>query len=130
VQDFGCETSLLQVCLQLQRAAGISGNDNVRFYVQQAIQFASAESIGHFGLSEVVGTGGAAAEFGFRDVLQCDSGNHLQQIARLLANFLSVLQVAGILYGDDGVDVTGGANGSQLHEEFVDIHDFCGEFRG
>ncbi|GDX93503.1 hypothetical protein LBMAG46_35120 [Planctomycetia bacterium] len=48
----------------------------------------------------------------------------------MLANFLGVLEVAGILHGNECIDASCWADGSQFHEEFVDIHDFRGEVGG
>ena len=55
-------------------------------------------------MRDVVNAGGAAADVGMRKLDEFEAGDLFQEIARSVADFLSVEQVAGILVGDAEIE--------------------------
>ena len=85
--------------LELQDAAGIARSDDVGSELRNQLGFAIAKGLGGVGLHEVVDPRGAAADGGLGNFGEFEPGNAGEQSARLVANALRVLQVAGVVKG-------------------------------
>ena len=108
-------------------AAGVAGGDKVGAGGFDIGPFTIEELAGHLGLEEVVGSGGTAAHFGLGEFGEGDSGDGLDEVAGLLADFLAVGEVAGVVVGDGDVGEAGG--GFELFEEAV-LEEKFGEVEG
>jgi len=114
----------------LEDAAGIAGGDDVCGESGDVVGLASAELCGGFGLYEVVNSGGAAADGGFGNFDEYETGNLGEERARLLGDALRVLEMAGIVEGDArGKRMARGAR-RKLGQEFGNVAAFCGESFG
>ena len=100
VHDGQRASDLRERGLELEEAAGIAGDDDVRMEIDDEAGFAFAELSGGFRLNEIVNSSGAAADGAFGNFEEFDAGNGGEQLAGLGANALSVLQMAGIVEGD------------------------------
>lgn len=89
-----------QVEVKLGRAAGISRRDCVSAGTQQVACLACAEVGGRLRVEQVVDARGAAANLGFgANLQQLYAGDRPQQLAWLIANALSVGEMAGVVIG-------------------------------
>ena len=96
--DYRCLVMLVRERgLELEDAAGISCGDDVGFQLSNEVRFAIAERFGSVGLHEIVDSCGAAADGGFRNLGELETGNAREQSARLRTHALRVLQMAGIV---------------------------------
>lgn len=83
--------------LQLEDAAGITGGNDIGSEMGNEFGFAIAKGLRCVGLHEVVDSCGTAADGGFGDFGEFESGDARKQSARLGTHALSVLQMAGIV---------------------------------
>jgi hypothetical protein len=84
----------------LQRAARVSGRDDVGFKRRDVARLPLAELRSRFRLDEIVDAGAAAADLRFRRAEKLDAGNRLQQLARLTADALRVRKVTRVVIDD------------------------------
>ena len=84
----------------LQRAARISGNQQVSTGRLDSTGFAAAELGGSRWLDEVVDPGRAAASAGVGDIGEDEAGNAAQQGPGLGGDALRVGQMTGVVVGD------------------------------
>ncbi len=89
---------------ELEHAAGVGGNDDFGFDRRDVFHFVVEQFERGFGLRDVVDAGGAAANVGVRQFDEFEAGNLFQEIARGVANLLSVEQVARILICDAQIE--------------------------
>jgi len=85
--------------LELQDAAGIARSDDVDSEMGNQFGFAIAKGLGGVGLHEIVDARGATADGGFGNFGEFQPGDAGEQSARLRANALRVLQMAGVVKG-------------------------------
>ena len=112
---------------ELKEAARVSGDDDFGFHTGDVLHFVVEQLERGFGLRDVVDAGGAATNVGMGKLDEFEARNLFQEIARSVANFLPVEQVAGILIGDPEIERLeraqrrGESEGSEI---FGDIPDF------
>lgn len=85
--------------LKLEDATGIASGNDVGSEMPNELGFAIAEGLGGVGLNEIVDAGRPAANCGFGNFGELESGNAREQSTRLRAHSLRMLQVAGIVKG-------------------------------
>ena len=107
--------------LELQQAAGVAGHNHVRVQRGDVARFPVAELRRGFRLHQVVDSRGAAADRGFGDFQQLELRDAFQQGARLRANALRVLQVAGIVVGHPQAQRVASGARLELGQEFGDV---------
>ena len=90
----------LEVGLDLGETADIASGDEVGVGGEDVLGFLFAEGVGDFGLVDVVGAGGAAAEVGVGYLGEGGARDHFEQIAGLGGDALGVGEVAGVVVGD------------------------------
>ena len=113
---------------QLQEAAGIGGGDNRGARGLGVLHFFRQQFERRFGLSDVVDSGGAAADFRAGQFHKLESGDGVQKRARGFADLLTVEKVAGILIGDAQWKRFQLCGEAERGEKFGHVADFCGEF--
>lgn len=86
--------------LELEQAAGIAGDDDIGIERSDERGFAIAEGVCGGGLDEIVNSRGAATDGGLRNFEKLEAGDSGEKLARLRADTLSVLQMAGIVERD------------------------------
>ena len=83
--------------LKLEDAAGISGGDDVGSERRNELGFAIAKRLSGVRLNQVVDSSGTAADGGFGNLDELEAGDSREQIARLRAHSLRMLQMAGFV---------------------------------
>src|SRR5208282_6523724 len=79
---------------------------------------------------DVVDARGTAADVRVRQFHEFNAGNGAQQLARSLADFLAVQEVAGVLIGDAQAGFLERSDEAKSGEKFGDIAHFGGEDDG
>lgn len=118
--------------LELEETAGIAGGNSVGSWGEGGDEsgFSSAKLGGSFRLHQIVNASGAATDGRFGNFKQAEARDLGEELARLGANALRILEMAGIVKGDASVDgMAPGARG-KFGEEFGDVFAFCGEALG
>ena len=85
--------------LELEKAAGVAGGDDIGVERSDELGFAIAEGVGGVGLDQIVESGGATADGVFWDFSEFELGNICQQLAGLRADALCMLKMTGIVEG-------------------------------
>src|SRR5579885_3441900 len=81
----------------LHHTTGVSGSHDLSAGIFYIAHFAFQQLPGHLLISNVVGTGAATAPIGLFQVYQLQTGDTLEQRARLALDFLTVRQMAGVM---------------------------------
>jgi hypothetical protein len=116
--------------LELENAAGIAGGDYIGVKSGDEVCFAIAEFAGGVGLDEIIDARGAAADRRFGNFKEFEAGDLGEQLARLRADALGVLEMAGIVEGDTSAQgFTFGARW-KFGKDFGDVAAFGGETAG
>ena len=79
-----------KMLLDLERAAGVGGSQQVGPDLEHILGFASADLVGALRFDQVVDTGAAAALFSIGNLDELDPRDAPEQLARLGAHALSV----------------------------------------
>ena len=101
--------------MQLQQAAGIGGEHGLRAGCSRFSTLRSPSCFAVSGCEQVVDAGRAAAERASGISATSSPGMPAQQVARLLAHTLRVLQMAGIVIGDAQLERMAWRSGSSSH---------------
>jgi len=116
--------------LELQDTAGVAGDHHVGREIGDEHGFTFAKLGGGLRLNEIVDARRATADGSFGNFEKLDARDLGEELARLPANALRVLQVAGVVKGDaSGKGMARGAGG-QYGKKFADVAAFCGETFG
>ena len=89
---------------ELQEATGVGGSDDGGQGGGGILHFVGQQFERCVGLRDIVDSRGAAADFGVRQFHKFEVGDGAQELARGVAYFLSVQEVAGVLIGDTDGD--------------------------
>jgi len=100
VHDFLSAVDALDAGAELEEAAGVGGDDDFGFDRSDVFHFVVEQFERGFGLRDVVDACGAAADVGVWELDEFEAGDLFQEIARGVADLLSVKQVARILVSD------------------------------
>ena len=100
VHDLRARAGFFQSGANLQHAAGIGGNDQVRAGLENVFCFSPLQTFGHFGFGQIVGAGAAAANIRLGQVNKIFPGDSFDQIARLAGDALGVGEMTGVVVGD------------------------------
>ena len=115
---------------KLQNAAGIGGDDGLRFRRARGFHFQRQQFERRFRLGHVVDAGRAAALVRQRHFHEFHAGNGANQLARRFADFLSVRKMAGILIRDAQRHVAQRRGEPELGEKFRHVAHLRGELHG
>ena len=107
--------------LQLKDTARIAGGHEVGVESADVICFASAEFKGGIRFDKIVDAGGAAADRGLGNFKEFEARDVGEELARLGAHALSVLQMAGVVEGHAGVQGLASSAGPELRKDFGDV---------
>ena len=107
--------------LELKKAAGIAGGDDVGVEWRNELGLAVAQGVGGIGLDEVVDSRGAAADGGLGNFRELQLGNVRKQGARLGPDTLGMLQMAGIVEGDAEFQWMSRGAWLEIGEDFADV---------
>ena len=97
VLDLHRQAAFFDTVIELEQAAGIGGEENVRTGFLDAIDFLLEDVHGHVVMSDVVDTGAAAAPIRFGQTDEFDTGHTANQVEGLFAHALRVAEVAGFV---------------------------------
>ena len=119
---------LSQILADLQQAADVGCEDRLGSSGQEVIGLASPRRFGHVRLGQIVAPGRTAAKFAFVQGNQLEPWDHFEELPRLLADLLSVAQMAGIVI--DRLDRQGmlRLDRAQVVQELADVLDLVSEF--
>src|SRR4030081_3747957 len=92
------EPAIAELCLDLQRAPGIAGDEKLRRNRKDVLDLAGPDLVGALRLDEIVDAGAAAALLGVGDLEERQARNGPEELARLLDDPLGVPQVTGIVH--------------------------------
>src|SRR6202022_4199059 len=121
------DAPLAQNLLDLERAAGVGGRDQVRPRRKHVVRLAGADLVGARGLDQVVDARTAAALVALGDLQELEAGNAAQERPRLLANALRVREVAGIVVRHPQRDRVTGRRRADPGEKLRDVPDLRGK---
>jgi len=82
---------------QLEQTAGIAGDHHLGASGEEVLNLAIAELPGRVRLHQVINAGGAAANGRIREIDYLEVGDSAKHGARLIADSLRVLEMAGIV---------------------------------
>ena len=99
MQHLGGEPILRHALAQLQNAARIPCDNELRLHRSQVPHFTVEQGLGGLRMEEVVHPSAATTPVTFGDFEQRKLWDLLQHMARLLTDLLAVQQVAGIIVG-------------------------------
>jgi hypothetical protein len=116
--------------LELEDAAGIAGDDDVGAEIGDELGFAFAELGGSFRLNEIIDARGTTTDGSFGNFQKLDAGDLGQELARLRADTLRMLQVAGIVKGDASGYGMAFGTGGQLGKKLTNVAALGGESFG
>ena len=116
--------------LNLHGASDVAGDAGGAAGAADVFDLASSQRAGHFGLGEVVGPGGAAAEVGFGQGGDGEAGDAREQLAGRVGHGLGMGEVTGVVISDVLVDGVGRGRGVEFEEDLGDVTDFGGECLG
>jgi hypothetical protein len=99
MQHLGGEPMLRHSLAQLQNAARVPGDNELRLHCSQMPHFTVEQGLRCLGMEEIVNPSTAATPVTFGDIEQGERRDLLQQEAGLLAYLLAVQKMTGIVVG-------------------------------
>ena len=99
MQDLGGEPMLRYSLAQLQNAARVTCENELRFQRSQVPHFTVEQGLCCVAMEEVVNPSAATTPVTFGDFEQCERWDLVQQEAGLIADLLAVQEVTGIVVG-------------------------------
>src|SRR5580704_13758910 len=109
--------------LNLQRAARVARDDDLRIAGKNVSQLSLRKPLRHLGFGQVVAAGGPAADFRLRQRHQLEARDQGQETPRLLANPLSVDQMASVVVNGPKPEFPGWRQRTQLGQKLRHIAD-------
>src|SRR5438105_5523142 len=110
-----------QIAPNLHETPHIPREHRFRIRLEDILGLAQPESLRHLRLGEVIAARGATADFALVEREQLQSGNHLQQLARLLANLLGMAEVASVVIDGSKPERMFRLDGAQRNEELSNV---------
>src|SRR3954466_13060766 len=92
------EAPVAKLGLDLEGAAGIAGDEELRRKREDVVDLARSDLLGAFRLDEVVDAGAPATLLGVGNVEEGQPGNPAKKLAGLLDDPLGVPQVTGVVH--------------------------------
>ena len=121
MHDFHPQPELFDAVLELQVTTGVSGQNDFSFCRCEVAHFPFKERHGVAKVHDVVNAGASATPARFREFNKFDSGNRLDDPARLAGYSLRVNEVAGLVIGDPACHGMPRLDAAVLGEKLRDI---------